>query len=352
MLVEELKPTIIKKRPVLLAFFCLFFLVACSKQSNIDSNKVLWVFNGATMGTTYSVKVSVDSDVPQKEKQLAEEIQTALIEFNQSMSTYIEDSELSLINKASKDEWLPLSDSLATVLDMSAAIFIQSNGAFDVTVGPLVNLWGFGPESITHVPSDPDIEKVKRRIGMRLIQRKGQSLKKLGDVYIDLSAVAKGYATDVIAELLESHNIYDYMVEIGGELKIRGNSTKGKTWTIGIEKPSLGHTGALQKLTGDNIAIATSGDYRNYYERGGVRISHTIDPVTGKPINHKLVSVTVVTESGGYADAYATALNVLGPEKGLDLAEQQKLAAFFIIRDGESFRFEQTKLFQKYTVED
>ncbi len=335
----------------MLAFFCLVVLFGCSKKTGREPENLLWVFNGGTMGTTYSVKVSVDPSVPKEEKELAAEIEQTLLDFNQIMSTYIEGSELSSLNKAPVGEWLSISEALTKVLDISAAVYIQSDGAFDITVGPLVNLWGFGPESITRVPSDADIDAVQHRIGMKLIQRRKGQLKKLNDVYIDLSAVAKGYAADVVASLLESHGIHNYMVEIGGELKIRGHNPVGNTWTIGIEKPTLGHSGALQKLTGDNIAIATSGDYRNYYEKDGVRISHTINPVSGKPISHKLVSVTVVTERGGYADAYATALNVLGPDKGLALAKQQKLAAFFIIRDGESYRFEETQLFRKYTLD-
>ena len=306
------------------------------------------------MGTEYSIKVvppellANTSGITQTA--LAQEIEQRLQDFNQRMSTYIDDSELSLLNQAEVGAWLPLSPMMAEVLQISHRVYEQSEGAFDITVGPLVNLWGFGPQARDTTPTEREINESREYVGMHHVALEHDLLRKNATVYMDLSAVAKGFATDVVARALEAHDLHNYMVEIGGELKIRGRNPRGQTWVIGIEKPTFGHSGAVQALTGDNIAIATSGDYRNYYEQDGKRISHTIDPVSGKPIDHTLVSVTVVTAEGGYADAYATALNVLGPERAKAMAARENLAVFFVVRAGESYQLSFTEPFEQYMV--
>ncbi len=311
------------------------------------------------MGTTYSVKVlapesrldqAAMTQVTMAQARLAEVIDQRLLVFNQHMSTYISDSELSLLNQATLDTWLPISPMMLEVLQTSRRVYQQSEGAFDITVGPLVNVWGFGPEDRASTPSLQEVQQAREHVGMQHVLLDGEQLKKTAPVYMDLSAVAKGFATDVLARLLESHGFYDYMVEIGGELKIRGRNPRGSTWVIGIEKPTFGRSGSVQALTGDNVAIATSGDYRNYYEQDGKRVSHTIDPLTGAPITHALVSVTVVSASGALADAYATALNVLGPERARAMAERENLAAFFVVREGESYQLSFTEPFKQYMV--
>ncbi len=341
-----------KKRPVYLAFFCfsvLFLSVACSDQR--EAKSPLIIIQGSTMGTTFSVKAVVGTNTHLTEAFLSKEINTTLNAFNQSMSTYIVDSELSLLNQAPVGEWLDVSDLLLNVLVMSGKVYRESSGAFDVTIGPLVNRWGFGPVEVEYAPNQEEIDRLLAKVGFDSLEFLESKIRKRKHVYIDLSAVAKGHATDVVANVLTSLGIDDYMVEIGGELKIKGVNAKGVMWTIGVEKPTLGRSGAVQAVRGNDIAIATSGDYRNYLEQEGKRISHTIDPKTGRPIEHRLASVTVITDSGGLADAYATAINVLGPIKGKDIAEQLGLAAYFLVRDGDGFRIDMTEKFKQYMVD-
>lgn len=342
-----------KKRPVYLAFFCfvaMFFLPACSQKLSNDDRKAL-EFSGVTMGTTYAIKIVTSGAVSVDRDGLSQKIEKTLIEFNQVMSTYIDDSELSLFNTSPVGEWFDLSPELGEVIRLSETVYRQSSGAFDITIGPLVNLWGFGPEDTQSLPSETDLDNAKGTVGFQYVELSERKIRKQKNVYLDLSAIAKGHATDVIAQLLEKHHIENYIVEIGGELKIRGRNAKGRVWTIGIENPTFGRTGAVQAISGDNIAIATSGDYRNFYENSGERVSHTIDPVSGRPIQHDLASVTVITESGGLADAYATAINVLGPEKGRALAEREGLAVFLVIRYGKKYRVDYTEQFKQYMVE-
>ncbi len=342
-----------KKRPVYLAFFCfvaVVFLQACSQDFSSDDRNA-FEFSGGTMGTTYAIKIVTSGAISVDRDGLSQEIEKTLIDFSQVMSTYIESSELSRLNASAVGEWINLSPELYEVIVLSEVVYTQSSGAFDITIGPLVNLWGFGPDDAQSLPSKSDLEHAKGTVGFKYVELRERKIRKQKDVYLDLSAIAKGHATDVISRLLEQHHIENYMVEIGGELKIRGHNAKGRVWTIGIENPTFGRSGAVQAISGDNIAIATSGDYRNFYENNGERISHTIDPVSARPIQHDLVSVTVITGSGGLADAFATAINVLGPEKGKALAEREGLAVFLVIREGEKYRVDYTEQFKQYMVE-
>ena len=339
------------RRPVTLAFFCLIALLlnACGESG---ARQWHWQFNGNTMGTTYHIKAVANKDVELTQQEIGQEIDKALVKFNQVMSTYIRTSELSRFNQHPVKEWVSVSPHLMSVLLLAHNISDESNGAFDITVGPLVNVWGFGPEKREGTPSEEAIAKAMESVGYRYLEldMAGMRIYKEKDIYLDLSAIAKGYATDVIAELLELQGIHHYMVEIGGELKIKGHNFSGDPWTIGVEKPALGHAGAMQKVSGDNVGIATSGDYRNFYEVDGERVSHTLDPTTGKPITHGLASITVIAASGGAADAYATAINVLGPDLGYDLANQLNLAAFFVVREGDGFVTKHTSEFEQYMV--
>ena len=343
----------IKKGPDYLAFFyvvlCLFLFTACSNDS-LEAGRYFQI-SGPTMGTTYSIKGSLPVSGGLDSETLNQYVAEALDDFNRVMSTYLASSELSKVNKAPQGEWLPISSHLEKVIQMSGDVYEKSGGVFDVTLGPLVNLWGFGPDDVQALPTQEQLDMVGKRIGFEKLELADGKIKKTADVYIDLSAVAKGYATDVVAALLESKGVANYMVEIGGELKLKGVNQHQKVWTIGVEKPALGREGAVVGVSGDNIAIATSGEYRNYYERDGMRVSHTIDPTTRRPITHNLASVTVVAETGGYADAWATAINVLGAEKGLMLSEHMNLAAFFIIKTDDGFEVKHSSAFSKYKVD-
>lgn len=324
-----------------------FFLAACSHQvSEPQFQHVGW-----TMGTSFSVKVSTLPPTVDADK-LKAGLEQRLDQINQQMSTYLEDSELSRFNHSNTTEWVDASADLVKVLEESLRVSAMSGGAFDVTVGPLVNLWGFGPdETGDKVPSPQQIEALRKNIGYQQlrIRRSPPAIRKENpSLYVDLSAVAKGFAVDQLAEFLESFAIADYLVEIGGEVRVKGQSPRGGEWKIAIEKPTPAARKVQRILELRDRAVATSGDYRNYFEKNGKRYSHTIDPRTGSPIIHRLASVTVLSDTAMYADALATALTVLGPEAGLEWAEKENLAALFIVKEDEGFVEINTDAFSQY----
>ncbi|MDH3692801.1 MAG: FAD:protein FMN transferase [Gammaproteobacteria bacterium] len=311
-------------------------------------------FQGATMGTTYEVKI-VDLSEQIDAEALGGEIETELERVNGLMSTYLVDSELSRFNTSDSTDWITVSDDTRIVIDEALGVSRFTNGAFDVTAGPLVNLWGFGPgESSSVVPSDELIQLAKASVGYRRLHTNASfsAVKKdHPDIYIDLSAIAKGYAVDKVAELLESMGIGNYLVEVGGELRASGVNQKHRNWTIAIEKP-LPQQQAVQRLVRlKDAAIATSGDYRDFFEHDGRMYSHTIDPRTGRPVDHQLASVAVISDSTMFADAMATALMVLGPIQGFELAERERIAALFIVREqGNGFKERITQAFAPYLI--
>ncbi|MEX0867575.1 MAG: FAD:protein FMN transferase, partial [Pirellulales bacterium] len=234
----------------------------------------------------------------------------------------------------------------------------ETGGAFDVTVGSLVNLWNFGPEQYDErVPSDELLQQTARRVGDGLFEARldPPALKKLHPgVYVDLSAIAKGYGVDVVADFLKNQEVAHYMVEIGGEVRTRDLRGDGQPWRMGIETPTDSGRGIQTVLHLSDAALATSGDYRNFFEIDGRRFSHVVDPRTGRPIEHGLASVSVIAEHCIDADAYATALMVLGPEAGYNWALSRDMAVLMIIRDGENFIEKSTPgfdLFRKSTIQ-
>lgn len=295
--------------------------------------------SGPTMGTTYHITLvdaqGVDADGVQAD------IDRALVALNQQVSTYISNSEINRLKMAPVEEWVEASPAMIEVLQVSQQVSSLSGGAFDVTVRPLIDLWGFGPsETSTSVPSRDKIAEARSRVGYGNIDidsQRGQ-IKRAKAVDLDLSAVAKGYGVDVVASLLEQKGLNHYLVEIGGEVRLKGHNRHGLPWRIAIERPQAGLGQSVYKaLALTDIAMATSGDYRNYFESNGVRYSHTIDPRSGKPISHNLASVTVLHASAAMADALATAFSVLGAEQSRLLANSEGIAALFIIKDGEGF---------------
>ncbi|WP_174634720.1 FAD:protein FMN transferase [Yersinia thracica] len=306
---------------------------------------------GKTMGTSYSIKYMSDSTTLSPE-QLQQEIDRELEQVNDQMSTYRPNSELSRFNKRQKvDTPFPVSAATAKVVREAIRINRLTDGALDVTVGPLVNLWGFGPEGRPNVvPTDAEIAKRQEWVGIdNLAVENGALVKRIPELYVDLSAIAKGYGVDVVAEYLEAQNIDNYMVDIGGEVRTRGNNGENKPWRIAIEKPIAGSTQSTQEIIEPGrMAIATSGDYRNYFEQNGVRYSHTIDPETGRPINHRLVSITVLDPSCMTADGLSTGLGVLGPERGMALANLLGIPVFMIVKTDEGFEEHSSESFKPY----
>ncbi len=323
-----------------------FFLILIS--AIIGCQDQLVTISGSTMGTTFQVKI-VQSEITLDMDVLEREINAHLTEVNRQMSTYQDNSEITQFNRSRTTDWFGVSSDFAYVLHIAREISTWSDGAFDVTIGPLVNLWGFGPNAIPErVPSPDSIQAHRALVGYEKIRVDISALsikKELPEIYCDLSAIAKGFGVDRIASYLDSLGINRYFIEIGGELRTKGHNHLRQLWRIGIASPA--GQGELQKaLALNNMSMATSGDYHNYFERDGVRYSHTIDPRTGRPITHTLASVTVLHKSCAYADGLATAINVMGPEKGFAYAKKRNLAVFMIVRQGDGFVEKMTDRFE------
>jgi len=323
----------------------LLVLVGCFPSNDLGRKEYL--LQGNTMGTTYNIKVVGENIDTVK---LQQGIDAELVQLNQEMSTYIADSELSEFNQSTSLEPVNVSVGLARVIKEAIRLGQLSNGALDVTVGPLVNLWGFGPEYRPEtVPSDELLNTTKARIGLdKLVFENGTLRKKTPDLYVDLSTIAKGYGVDLVAEYIEANGINNYLVEIGGEMRLKGFKHTGELWHVAIEKPLTNERSVHQIIVPKDNAVATSGDYRIYFEADGQRFSHIINPKTGKPINHKLVSVTVIHPSSMTADGLSTAMMVMGEEKALAFAEANDLAVYIIAKTDHGFVEQSTVKFMQY----
>ena len=319
---------------------CLIFLVACTPPKPI-------LITGNTMGTTYSVKV-VD---PVDQQKLAASIKGRLAEINDLMSTYIPASEISRINQLAVGDSMPISAENVQMLELAKTLHRESAGRFDVTIGPLISLWGFGPDpSRTSVPPEEEIAAAIDHLGLDGLKVEAGQVTKVHPVEVSFSAIAKGYGVDEIARLVEAAGAANYLVEIGGELRAKGRNSQDQIWRIGIEKPDVAERSAFTAIPLDGLAMATSGDYRNYFEVDGIRYSHTLDPTTGYPITHTVASVTVLAETAAIADGYATAINVMGAEAGLALANEKNLPVFVILKVNSEFTTRSSQAFEAYMV--
>ncbi len=317
---------------IFLVSVALLLVVAACGDQRLDEYKL----SGPTMGTHFSAVVVTASEFDQQ--QLQTQIHAILELVDLHMSTYRPDSELVRFNHSRSTEWIDISAELCTAVADALELSVATAGAFDITVGPLVNLWGFGPdESRVAPPSDESIDEARARTGFGHLHTdcsKPAMRKELADLQIDLSGYAKGLAADEIAALLEENAISNYLVEVGGDLRARGLNGSNAKWRIAIERPDQSGTAVEKIIHISDLSVATSGDYRNFFEFDGQRYSHTINPETGRPVTHNLASVTVLGERAAYADAMATALLVLGPNAGPALAEREGIAAYFLLRDG------------------
>jgi len=309
-------------------------------------------YSGPTMGTYYQVTADCPIDV-------GPHIEAELQRVNAEMSTYLRDSALSRFNRAPVDSWVDVPLAVVEVVNAAIELSRMSGGAFDVTVGPLVNLWGFGPDEsdpdgAAGVPGDQAIAAARARVGYDALETRMEppSLRKSRDLYVDLSAIAKGHGVDRVAGRLMAAGCQNLLVDVGGEVRSSGLGPTGGPWRIGVEVPDPTTTGGVQRviLLGD-AALATSGDYRNFIEAADHRYSHTIDPRTGYPVEHALASVTVLHDSAMWADGYATLLTVLGPEAGWDFAVQRDLAVLFLVRGATGFEERYTPQLEAALVE-
>lgn len=336
---------------VVLSVSVLVYSTSTFGCDNRRSGGELAVISGTTMGTLYNIKIVDERHAGQNvvSRNLRADIENILSTVNNQMSTYEKESEISRFNRHRASDWFPVSSDTAGVIKEALGISRLSGGAFDITVGPLVDLWGFGPKTANGVPDRGQIKETLKIIGYEnlSVNLSPPAIKKgFKELHCDLAAIAKGFGVDKLAAYLDSQNITSYLIEIGGELRTRGRNQHDRWWRIGIASPT--DTFGIQKVIDlKNQSMATSGDYRNYYEAGGIRYSHTIDPRTGSPVTHNLVSVTVVCDSCMRADALATAITVLGPEKGYELALRDDLAVFFIMKSKQGFREKSTPLFRE-----
>ena len=325
----------------------LLLLAGCGSQEQAAR------LSGATMGTAWHVTLVSGSSTPESAA-LQTGIEDILQGVDRSMSTYREDSEISRFNRAPVATWYTLSPPFVQVLAAALDVGRHSEGAYDVTVAPLVDLWGFGPtRGAAAVPDAPKIAQLLAVVGQDKLRLdvSGSRAMKQAPLSLDFSSIAKGYAVDAVADWLLGQGVARFMVEVGGEVRVAGRSPRGDAWRIAIERPDSGARSVAAALAVTDVAVATSGDYRNFFELDGVRYSHSIDPRTGYPVAHDLVSVTVIADSAMLADAWATALEVLGSERATAVAQQRDLAVYFIRRVGDNYQSSYTDGFAQYLAD-
>lgn len=303
------------------------------------------------MGTTYSVAVT---ELPPGKSlpDIQAGAEKVLQDVNQQMSNWREDSEISKFNRSDSTGWTEVSPATAYVIAESIRISQETGGAFDVTVAPLIDLWGFGPAGRdVDPPTQAQLDELAEVIGAdKLSSSLGPPSairKDVPGVSVNLSAIAKGYGVDAVAAWLEAQGIENYLVEIGGEVRVAGKKPDGTLWRVGIERPESGKRALQTEVSLTGCSLATSGDYRNFIEKDGQRYSHTIDPRTRKPVTHALASVSVLAESCLEADALATSLMVMGPDAGYNWAEERGLPVLMLIHDGDRFSQRATTAWQQ-----
>lgn len=325
-------------------------LTGCS----FEAEEKVWEISGPVFGTQYHINVVLKDDQARL-KTLAGGIEGVLEKVDASMSTWRDDSELSRFNSlGDQSEWTEISPALYEVLDRSRQISQLTDGAFDVTIGPVVNLWGFGPNAQPeNIPTAEDLSSVLSATGYENLELRADppAVRANREQYVDLSAIAKGYGVDAVARFLNSEGVSSFLVEIGGEVSAQGRKPGGDVWRLAIEEPVSDQRQVNRVVALGGGAMATSGDYRNYYESEGRRFSHTIDPEDGRPIDHNLASVTVIADDCMTADALATAFNVMGPEKAKALATRENIAAYFIVRGNDGFETDYSPAFSSFLTQ-
>lgn len=292
---------------------------------------------GFSMGTTYNMQ-AIDSSRSVTEAELRKAIDGALLAVNHSMSNWDANSEISRFNALSIGETLTVSPELAHVMQAAESVNTLSEGRFDTTVGPLIEAWGFGTKGDMSVPSDAQIASAMAQSGHAdSVAIDGNFLTKTNsDAQVYLSAIGKGFGADHVGQAIEKLGITDYMIEIGGDLYASGRNPQDQPWQVGIEKPAALFGGVMDVVGVSGMGLASSGDYRNYFEADGQRYSHLIDPMTGRPVTHSTASTTVLADNAMLADAWSTAMLILGREKGLEIANANDIAVLFIDRDGDA----------------
>lgn len=335
-------------RLILPAFLVILGIAGCSER--VDEPEPVTI-SGPTMGTSFSIKYFPSRSSRSSLAEVEIQVNQRLERVNQLMSTYLPNSELSRFNNSDVGQWFSISEETATVIELALQISEQTDGAFDITVATLVDLWGFGPsQNPPEPPADKLIQDELTKVGYRFLKFRNSplSVMKESRIRVDLSAIAKGYAVDLVADYLDKLGIESYMVEVGGEIRAKGLKPQQQPWRIAIESPVVEQRTVQKVVELSDIAVATSGDYRNYFEKDGVRYSHTIDPGTGYPIAHNLASVTVLSKTSAKADALATAFTVMGMDRALSFANQHDVPAFFIVKEPTGFAEHSSDAFKRW----
>lgn len=317
-------------------------LAGCQPAERIE------VLSGPTMGSTYTIKYVATSTTPAADA-AGVAVQGILDEIDRQVSTYRADSDLSRFNQLPAGSCETMPEPVLELVHYAHELAEMSDGQFDITIQPLLNAWGFGPNSRTHaVPSAEQIAEARNQMGFRHLSVEGNQLCKEIELKLDLNSIAAGYTVDRIAAKFEQLGIHSYMIEVTGELIAKGKKPDDSPWRIALEQPlGNGERVVQHVLEVDGWSVNTSGDYRNYFEEDGVRFSHTLDPHSGAPIAHNLAAVTVIDRSAMAADGLGTLLMVLGKEKGMEFARQYEIAALFVTREGEQFQSDSSPKFEE-----
>jgi thiamine biosynthesis lipoprotein len=306
-------------------------LSGCGNGNSLES------FGGPTMGSTYSIKYVRHNGIPGP-AEVRQQVEKILSEVDQQMSTYRSDSDIERFNDLPANSCQPMPASILQLVRVGEQLSTDSDGSFDLTVEPLLNLWGFGPQARNEkVPSAEALAQVRQRVGHGHLRIEADRLCKDAPVEVDFNSIAAGYAVDRIAAQLTAMGIDSYLAEVTGELKAAGKKLDGSPWRVALEEPRDDQQVAERVIAVDGYGVSTSGDYRNYFEQDGRRYSHTFDARTGAPVEHTLASVTVIHPSALMADGLSTLLLILGPQRGWDYAEKHDIGAFFVMRTDTGF---------------
>ena len=316
-------------------------LAACGNGDSMES------FGGPTMGSTYSIKYVRRAGIAEP-AHVRREVESILAEVDRQMSTYRNDSDIERFNALPANNCQTMPASVLELVRVGEQLSAQSEGSYDLTVEPLMNLWGFGPQGREEkVPNPAALAETLQQVGYRHLHIDGDRLCKDAAVEVDFNSIAAGYAVDTIAARLETMGIHDYLAEATGELKAKGKKLDGSAWRIALEAPRDDQQVAERIIQVDGYGVSTSGDYRNYFLQDGRRYSHTFDARSGAPVLHNLASVTVIHPSALMADGLSTLLLILGSERAWDYAEKHDIGAFFVIRADTDFVIRTSAAFER-----
>ncbi len=327
-------------------FYLLFFRPAAQPR--------IYLLEGVTMGTAWHVQV-VGSDAKSVREAGAAIVKLLAYLDREVFSTWTEDSELSRLNRGALNVAHPVSPEMLDALQLAQEIYRKSRNTFDISIGPLVNLWGFGPVPATGLPDSDSIAAARAQLGLDAlhVDAAAGTVTFTRRLTLDLASIAEGYAADKAAELLQQHGFVSFLVDVGGEMRMQGRHPDGTDWIVAVERPQEGPREVYARIDsrGEAIAVSVSGDYRSYLEIDGQRYAHGIDPRTGKPAMHALASVAVIGGTAAAADAWSTALLVLGPDEGRAVADSEGLAAYFIMRAPTGLEHAYTAAFAPYLLQ-